>query len=376
MAAYGALVSLMHTIHQIQRHPQPPVSLDKIQLDSLTQKITFLQEFLEGYSHVGNNAVESRIADAAYAAEDVIESHVVDQIVAGKESGSSGCYEGLQKVIVEMDGVNAEVMEIKVEMAVHDHYTSSAISSAPFGSVFTRQNTTVGFDDVLYDMMDRLTGWELDCQIIAVAGMGGIGKTTVARNIYENQISVQHFDILAWATISQEYKMRDILLQLLQEGGDSLSQMNEYELGDRLHKNLYSRRYLIVIDDVWNIEVWDLLKLFFPDNNNGSRIILTTRLSSLGFEVANYVIELGFLDEANSWTLFCKNVFGDEDCPLEITEIGKKIVANCKGLPLSIIVIGGVLARSEKTQLYCGESKFNREFRGQRTLPANIIHKL
>lgn len=128
--------------------------------------------------------------------------------------------------------------------------------------------------------------------------------------------------------------------------------MNEYELGDRLHKNLYSRRYLIVIDDVWNVEVWDLLKLFFPDNNNGSRIILTTRLSNLGFEVANYVIELGFLDEANSWNLFCKNVFGDEDCPLEIKEIGKKIVANCKGLPLSIIVIGGVLARSEKTQLY------------------------
>ncbi|KAK6125095.1 hypothetical protein DH2020_041159 [Rehmannia glutinosa] len=59
---------------------------------------------------------------------------------------------------------------------------------------------------------------------------------------------------------------------------------------------------------------------------------------------------MNFLDEDKSWNLLCKNVFGEESCPLELEEIGKKIANNCKGLPLSIVVIGGVLANSQRTR--------------------------
>lgn len=85
MAAYAALTSLINIIHQIQHHPFPPISLDKHQILSLTKNVTFFQEFIEGYkSSAAYNdeadPMEMRIAEASYAAEDVIESHIVDMI--------------------------------------------------------------------------------------------------------------------------------------------------------------------------------------------------------------------------------------------------------------------------------------------------------
>ncbi|GER46326.1 disease resistance protein [Striga asiatica] len=105
------------------------------------------------------------------------------------------------------------------------------------------------------------------------------------------------------------------------------------------------------MDDVWSTDAWDRIKFFFPDNNNGSRIMITTRLSNLASQLSGSSgLEMGFLDEDNSWNLFRKNVFGDKDCPMELEEIGKQIARGCKGLPLSIVVIGGLLAKSNQTR--------------------------
>ncbi|KAL8501554.1 hypothetical protein ACS0TY_020904 [Phlomoides rotata] len=119
MSAYVALRSLMYIIHQIKHHPCPPISLDTDQVESLTQNLSFFLEFLEhksprvGYNHEAD-PLEMRMADAA---EDIIEPHIVNQIHVettnhGKRIGSIGFYEGLQKVIVEMDVIKEEVMEI------------------------------------------------------------------------------------------------------------------------------------------------------------------------------------------------------------------------------------------------------------------------
>lgn len=145
MAAYAALRSLMYILHQIKHHPCPPISLDIHQVESLTKNLTFLLKFLEdkpprvGYSHEAD-PLEMRMADVAYAAEDVIEPHIVDQIHArslnsGKRISSDGLYEGVQKVIVEMDAIKKEVMEInqKKNMGVQDqrHVDFSSSSSVP-----------------------------------------------------------------------------------------------------------------------------------------------------------------------------------------------------------------------------------------------------
>ncbi|GFP90324.1 putative late blight resistance protein homolog r1a-6 [Phtheirospermum japonicum] len=360
MAAYAALVSVMHIVETIQNHPRPPISFDKEQLQSLTQNITFLQQFLETHS-IDDDGLEGRIANAAYAAEDVIESHIVDQIEAnahGVTISFVDFYDGLHKVIQDLGLIQRDMTSFAMKTGIKDDGDDDdQLMHNNYSS--TGQDTAVGLEDVLVELMDKLTGHQSNRQIIPIVGMGGIGKTTLARDIYVNPVIVQHFDFRGWATISQEHKSKEILLEVLlclktMGSRESLSQMSADELGDKLYKSLFGRRYVIVLDDIWSIEAWDGVKTFFPDNNNRSRIMVTTRLSNLAFQLSGCYgsLHMSFLDDHKSWNLFCKRTFGEDSCPRELEDIGRKIVKNCKGLPLSIAVVGGLLAKSKRTRKY------------------------
>ncbi|KAL9167334.1 hypothetical protein ABFS82_05G089800 [Erythranthe guttata] len=202
--------------------------------------------------------------------------------------------------------------------------------------------------------MDKLTGQQSNLRIIPIVGMGGIGKTTLARNAYVK--FMKHFDIRAWVTVSQNYNVREILIEILlcinkAESRETLSAKSEGELGVKVHQSLWGRRYLIVMDDIWSVEVWDKVNLFFPDNvGQRSRIMITTRLSDVA-SIGSHGVVMDFLNEDKSWDLLCKSILEEEEeCPPELEEIGKKIAKNCEGLPLSIVVIGGHLAKSKRTR--------------------------
>ncbi|XP_047965066.1 putative late blight resistance protein homolog R1A-3 [Salvia hispanica] len=221
----------------------------------------------------------------------------------------------------------------------------------------------IGFDDVLLQMLDKITRGEPDLQILPIVGMGGIGKTTLAQNIYVSPLVRKHFDVCAWSTISQVYNAEEILRQVIEQVQvldlvdsdvnrvNARRHISEDDLELQLHQYLIGRRYFIVMDDMWNIKARDQVRRFFQDNRDGSRILVTTRLSNLAY-LFNYSIglDMKILDDYASWNLFSKIVFGDESCPHELENIGKKIVKGCRGLPLSVNVIGGLLSMSEKTE--------------------------
>ncbi|KAL7115224.1 hypothetical protein ACP275_04G171600 [Erythranthe tilingii] len=345
MAAYAAVVSLMNVIYNIQNHPQFSISLfDEKQAESLGEKLDFLLDFIE--SNHSHELLESEIASAAYAAEDVIESHIVDQIHSGSISSLD-----LQKLIKVMDHVKDKVVNFKEEIGglskVHRQYSMSATSSTPPITGGGKSTKMVGSEEELIQLLDALTGRQSSLQIIPIVGMGGIGKTTLARNAYESRLIVNHFDICAWATISQEYSLKEIFSKLLSpENGQSA---NEQQLSQKLYQSLIGRRYLIILDDIWSIDAWEKMMIFFPDNNNGSRIILTTRLSNVAGHFGSSYFSKKFLNEDQSWKLFCEKAFLHEEvCPPELEKIGKKVAKKCKGLPLLIVVIGGLL--KSKTQ--------------------------
>ncbi|KAL8056956.1 hypothetical protein ABFX02_04G152200 [Erythranthe guttata] len=240
----------------------------------------------------------------------------------------------LQMVIEDMDSIKKKVLEFKDEIGSNEHDmqpTPTTSSSTPL--ITTGKNTMVGFEEHLFQLLDKLTGQQSNRQVIPIVGMGGIGKTTLAQNAYEDPLIVQHFDIRTWVTVSQKYNVKQLLSR-------QSCETDEHLLGQELHKMLWGRRYLIEVSR------------FFPDNNNGSRIAMTTRISNVATHFDSLLFELSFLDENQSWDLFCRKTFGEAGCPSELEDIGKEIVKKCKGLPLAISVIGGLLGSSNKTQKY------------------------
>ncbi|KAL2243738.1 putative late blight resistance protein homolog R1A-10 [Sesamum indicum] len=366
VAAYASLLSLTRMLESIQSPARlHQLRLDTKQIQCLQAKVKLLLDFLEVYGQRRSQEMEdlaTQIADAAEEAEDAVDRHVVDQLRDGsqdeshREAAFSSFCQDIDKVIAKIESIIKELMMAKEEWA--DPQEQKPIASLPVGSSdvlssIDKNSTVVGFDEHLVRVMDELTRDELDLQIFPIVGMGGIGKTTLARNIFEHPYIVNHFDMCKWLTISQENNVRKIVLDLLNDvKTEDDNKKTLAELGNLLHKKLFGRRYLIVMDDVWNTNVWDDLKLFLPKNKTGSRILVTTRLSNVVVSLSsNKSYMMDFLDEDKSWNLLCQETFSQESCPYpELENIGKDIAKGCKGLPLAIVVIGGLLGKSNMTR--------------------------
>ncbi|KAG6406021.1 hypothetical protein SASPL_133617 [Salvia splendens] len=133
-------------------------------------------------------------------------------------------------------------------------------------------------------------------------------------------------------------------------GGSSLAPELEAQRDSmkqhHVFQKLKCRRFLIVLDDVWSRGAWDELRLMFPDDRNGSRIILTTRLLDVATYVDNcsHIHFMHLMDEDQSWDLLKHKVFFNQaSCPDKLAFEGKMIARSCRGLPLAIVVISGLL---------------------------------
>ncbi|XP_057472365.1 putative late blight resistance protein homolog R1A-10 [Actinidia eriantha] len=216
------------------------------------------------------------------------------------------------------------------------------------------EETIVGFEEEVTTIKEQLTGVPKQLDVISIVGMPGIGKTTLAIKVYNDPLVAYHFHIRAWITISQEYVKRDLLCGLLSSVMHhkyDVDQMSDEELAQRLYKSLKGRRYFIVMDDIWDSSGWFDLKTCFPNDNNGSRIMFTSRnedVASLA-KSSRPPLSLRFLTDDESWVLFQQKVFGRETCPPQLTEIGKHIAKKCQGVPLVIVVVAGILTNEEKS---------------------------
>ncbi|KAI7988891.1 DEAD-box ATP-dependent RNA helicase 5 [Camellia lanceoleosa] len=118
---------------------------------------------------------------------------------------------------------------------------------------------------------------------------------------------------------------------------------------------LRQKRYVLVFDDVWDIQAWQVFRYTFPECNCGSRVMLTTRNADLALfssrEYNGYVYDLQPLSPQESWALFCKKTFQENYCPSHLEGLLTSILRRCEGLPLAIVAISGLLSVKDKSSV-------------------------
>ncbi|KAL0344284.1 UNVERIFIED_CONTAM: Disease resistance protein RPP13 [Sesamum angustifolium] len=295
MAAYAALVSLTRTINLILQNHHHSIFFHEYsqEVSHLLEQSALLQAFLEE----GDHGLQARITDVANEAEDVIQDFLSTQIQSRLNSARrsqdfqlqrhqdsvSDVYQKLQKVTKGMDSVVGQVMKSAKDssegkdLLKHRDF-SSASSSSGLLVPAAGKDVVVGFEDDLTAIKHRLCGQNSKLQVVPIFGMGGIGKTTLARNAYYDQLIMEHFQIRAWVKISQDYSIQEIISNLLVSIEPSDENERNQSLEEKVYKGLKGMRYLIVLDDMWSTKAWDEVKMILPDDDNGSRIIMTTRL--------------------------------------------------------------------------------------------------
>ncbi|XP_057499193.1 putative disease resistance RPP13-like protein 1 [Actinidia eriantha] len=189
-----------------------------------------------------------------------------------------------------------------------------------------------------------------DIDVIPIVGMGGVGKTTLAQLVYNDGIVVEHFGMKAWVCVSEEFdviRVTKTILEAVTSSNYDTKDLNLLQV--KLKENLRCKKFLIVLDDVWNESLgnWDILKAPFTVGACGSRIIATTRNHRVASIMQNVpVYHLQKVSDEDCWSLFAKVAFynGNSRAYPELEKIGREIVIHrCKGLPLAAKTLAGLL---------------------------------
>ncbi|VAH99625.1 unnamed protein product [Triticum turgidum subsp. durum] len=207
--------------------------------------------------------------------------------------------------------------------------------------------------------MEVVSNWLMDTQkklkVVSVVGFGGLGKTTLAKQVYDK--IREQFDCVAFISVSRRPNMRVLLNRLQLKFGinESSSGRGLDDIIEELRKYLAKKRYLIVVDDLWDQSAWNTISCAFPENGNGSRIIVTTQVEDVAGMACHKDCECIYtmkpLSEQNSRMLFSNRVFGSEVvCPLYLKDVVAEILKKCGGMPLAIVTIASLLATQVRSR--------------------------
>ncbi|VAH24607.1 unnamed protein product [Triticum turgidum subsp. durum] len=195
-----------------------------------------------------------------------------------------------------------------------------------------------------------LTDGDEQLKVLSIVGVGGIGKTTLAKQLWREHKLRDYFHCRAFVRTAKKPDMRRILRSILAQVRPH-QPPDASEVDDLIHdltEHLQDKRYIIIIDDIWDTSVWDVATCAFPEGNHGSRIITTTEIEDVALACCSYqskyIFKMEPLSVSQSKQLFTNAVFGSgkEKSP-QLDEVSDEIIRICDGLPQAIISISSVL---------------------------------
>ncbi|KAM3304227.1 hypothetical protein P3S67_015259 [Capsicum chacoense] len=353
----GYVDFLLNNLKEFQRRYSDSLASVMNQLQIIQKELESSQPFLKAIAEEQRSDLNkiqhdtaTQLIGKAYEVE-----YIVDATCISKEVPVWCLKRWFSDIVEEIKDIRAETEHIEEKkgnegaMNTVTTHTSSNLARTP-----KMNEEIVGFKDVIGKLRNQLIKGTKKRDAIAIVGMPGLSKTTLANRLYCDRLVVSHFEIRAQCCVSQ-VSCKDLLLAILRDvnGEDSKFRANSTaELADKLRKALYFGRYLILVDDMWETSVWDDLVGCFHEANEGSKIILTTR----NHDVVNYaryksephLLRMFSYDE--SWKLLRKKVFGEESCSTDLMEIGQQIAKKCGQLPLSVALVAGILEKMERKE--------------------------
>ena len=197
--------------------------------------------------------------------------------------------------------------------------------------------------------------------VISVLGGAGSGKTTLIYEVY--QMVKVTFECHAWVPVSRSSE------GMLERIWEAL-ELPAYQGTDRrrcLHAHLQQKRYILVLDGIWSEDEWKCIRNVLPCNNQGSRIIVSTRKRNIASYCATsqdfiYDLNLNPLTWEEASELFLKKAFPNGKCLIPCEEWSEKIVKRCEGLPQAIVAIGNILSSKPQTIMGFKKVHDNLEF--------------
>ncbi|XP_073271296.1 putative disease resistance protein RGA3 [Primulina huaijiensis] len=300
-----------------------------------------------------------KLDDLTYEIDDILDE-CATEVMKSKHKKSKLSRYGLKKILYrhkigrrmvkatnKLDPIAAEREKFHLrEMGIERK--SKYAATRETGSILNEPQRAYGRDKEKEEIVDILVNQVKDYEqlsVLPIFGIGGLGKTFLAQLVV-----VEHFEMKIWVCVSDNFDLKTLIKAMIESatGNGSASDLMYLDaLQSRLRELLNQKRYLLVLDDVWedDQEKWDMFKNTVACGSKGATIVLTTRLKKVADIMKTLTAHsLEGLSHEHCWSLFKERAFGqEEEEHSNLEPIGKQIVNKCGSVPLAAKALGGLL---------------------------------
>uniref|UniRef100_A0A7N2R3B9 Uncharacterized protein n=1 Tax=Quercus lobata TaxID=97700 RepID=A0A7N2R3B9_QUELO len=307
-----------------------------------------------------------KLQEAASDAEDILDTFATEAyrwkqkrkehkiqppLSKSKISYKRDAAQNIKKISERFDRIAKEKEAFHLDIKVNGGETESP----SYTGYFVDKSDVIGREDdkerITHMLLSNEFDKEGDVSVIPIIGMGGLGKTTLAQLLFNDDKVKDHFEARMWVCVTVQFDLTRILKEMIQfHSKMKLDDSSTSHLQSRLLEYMVGQRFLLVLDDVWTEDYleWEPLRDLLKQGAKGSRVLVTSRITKVKDIIGTQPPHLlSYLPEEECWSLFAKIAFKGDSLSSQrlkdLEDIGREIVRKCKGLPLAVKAMGGLL---------------------------------